>query len=128
MIVDSSAIVSIFFKEPGYESLLEKLSETSFAGIGCPTLVETGIVLSARLGFNANAQLARFIQEFQISEITFGDDHWRVAVDAYCEYGKGKHPAKLNFGDCMSYSVAKLSENPLLFVGKDFSLTDIEAA
>ena len=101
---------------------------TSFAGIGCPTLVETGIVLSARLGFNANMQLAGFIQEFQISEITFGDDHWRVAVEAYSQYGKGRHPAKLNFGDCMSYAVAKLSGMHLLFVGQDFTQTDISAA
>ena len=128
MIVDSSAIISIFFKEPGYETVLKKLTETSFAGIGCPTLVETGIVLSARLGFNANPPLARFIQEFQISEITFGDDHWRAAVDSYHTYGKGKHAAKLNFGDCMSYAVAKLSGRPLLFVGQDFDLTDIPAA
>ena len=128
MIIDSSAIISIFFQEPGYKVLLEKLLGTSFVGIGCPTLVETGIVLSARLGFNANTLLAGFIQEFQISEITFGDDHWRVAVEAYFEYGKGRHPAKLNFGDCMSYSVAKLSGNALLFVGQDFAQTDIPSA
>ena len=128
MIVDSSAIVAVFFKEPGYDIIVKKLETSQFTGIGTPTLVETGIVLSARLGINAVPHLVRFIQEFQIIELPFDSDHWKLAVDAAIKYGKGRHPAKLNFGDCLSYAVAKLSGNPLLFTGHDFELTDISAA
>ena len=55
-------------------------------------------------------------------------EHWTVAADAYLAYGKGRHPARLNFGDCMTYAVAKLAEEPLLCLGDDFSATDLELA
>ncbi len=128
MIIDSSAIIAVFFKEPGYEEILIKLCESAFSGISCPTLVETGIVISARLGFNANPQLSRFLQEFGITEIPFGEGHWREAINAYNRYGKGKNPAALNFGDCMTYAVSRLSGSPLLFTNDDFSKTDISPA
>ena len=63
-----------------------------------------------------------------ISEIPFGPAHWREAVDAYQRFGRGRHPARLNFGDCLSYATAKLAGQPLLFIGHDFSQTDIEQA
>lgn len=128
MIVDSSAILAVMFREPGFEPLLEKLTGAAFIGIGCPTLVETGIVLSARMGFNADPLLLRFIQEFGIEEVPFGSDHWRVAVEVFRQFGRGNHPAKLNFGDCMSYAVSKLTGHPLLFAGEDFAMTDIPKA
>ena len=63
-----------------------------------------------------------------MQEVPFGELHWREAVDAYRRYGKGRHPAALNFGDCMTYAVASLAGEPLLFIGEDFSLTDLEPA
>jgi ribonuclease VapC len=77
---------------------------------------------------DAVTELARFVHEVGMSVIPFGDLHWREAVEAYTRFGKGRHPAALNFGDCLSYSVAKLAEQPLLFVGDDFTQTDIEVA
>jgi len=128
MIIDTSAIVALLFKEPGYEELVDKLSDADSLGIGTPTLAETGIVLSARLGPGGKTVLARLIQELGILQIPFGEAHWQEAVDAYERFGRGRHPAGLNFGDCISYATAKLAGQQLLYVGKDFSKTDIEKA
>jgi ribonuclease VapC len=125
MIIDTSVIVSIVFKEPGYEIFISKLSESTETGIGAPTLVECGIVLSSRLGQDARGMLARFLEEADITTIPFTDAHFGVAVGAWQKYGKGRHPASLNFGDCLTYAVAKLANMPLLFKGDDFSQTDL---
>ena len=128
MIVDTSAIVAILFQEPGFEELIEKLGRSETIGIGMPTLAETCIVLTARLGDRAAGMLERFLREIDGIEIPFGEDHWREACGAYQRYGRGRHPARLNFGDCLTYAVAKLAGQPLLFVGNDFSQTDLVAA
>lgn len=127
MIVDTSAVVAIFLKEPGWEELVRVLGRTPGAGIGTPSLVEAGIVLTARLGRDARGLLGRFVQEFGLVEVPFGESHWTTAIDAYVRFGKGRHPAALNFGDCLTYAIARLAHEPLLFIGGDFSKTDIEA-
>ena len=128
MIVDSSAIVAIVLQEPGFEAVLERLTTGASSAIGTPTLTETAIVLSARLRFDARALLARLVVEADIETVPFGDQHYGAAVDAWLRYGKGRHAAALNFGDCMSYALAKLAAAPLLYVGEDFTKTDIVAA
>jgi ribonuclease VapC len=128
MIVDSSAILAIVFREPGYEAVLERLETASAAAAGAPTLAETAIVLSARLRRDARGLLERLLQELRIQSVPFSDEHWRAAHDAYLRFGKGRHPARLNFGDCLSYATAKLAHQPLLFVGRDFAKTDVTAA
>lgn len=128
MIVDSSAVVAIFCREPEHEDLVRLLGASVHPGIGTPTLVETGIVLAARLGKDPRALLARFLEEFGLGEIPLGQPHWREAVGAYRRFGKGRHPANLNFGDCMAYATARLADRPLLFVGEDFRKTDIPPA
>ncbi|BCB73972.1 type II toxin-antitoxin system VapC family toxin [Phytohabitans flavus] len=126
MIVDSSAIVAILLQEPGWEPLLDRLvGSEDPAGVGAPTLVETGIVLAARLGIPGKTLLARFIQESSLRVISFTADHWPVAVDAYLRYGKGRHPAALNFGDCLTYAVGRVASEPLLCLGNDFARTDL---
>mgnify|MGYP001548795038 CR=1 FL=1 len=126
MIIDSSAIVAIVFQEPGYDVMLDKLVDSSFTGIGTPTLVETSIVMTARLGRDATGFMDRLLIELGITEIPFGSDHWRESVKAYCHFGKGRHAAALNFGDCLTYAVAKLSDLPLLCKGNDFRKTDLK--
>jgi len=128
VIVDSSALVAITFAEPGYRELVAKLAGAPSAGIGTPTLAETGVVLAARLGHDSRDLVIRLLDEFSIEEIPFGDRHWREAVDAYLRFGRGRHKARLNFGDCLTYAVARLANEPLLFVGDDFPETDLEAA
>ena len=124
MILDTSAVVAIVMKEPGYEELLLKMANGNPA-IGTATLTETAIVLSARLQSDARSLLSRLVSEASIAVVPFGESHYSAAVDAYLRYGKGKHPAALNFGDCLSYAVARLADEPLLFVGDAFARTDI---
>lgn len=128
MILDSSAVVAIAVKEPGYESLLEALARTARLGIGAPTLVETAIVLSARLNRDARGLLSRFLLEGDVAIVPFTDAHFGTAMDAWLRYGRGRHLANLNFGDCLSYATARLAGEPLLFTGLDFRRTDIPVA
>lgn len=126
MIVDTSALMAIVFREPGYEQVLDRIREAPLVAAGSPTLCEAGIVLEARLGASAAGLLERLLDELSIEEVSFGSIHWREAVDAYRRFGKGRHPAALNFGDCMTYAVASLTAEPLLCVGNDFPRTDLE--
>lgn len=128
MILDSSAIVALFFKEPGYESLQHKLVEAEVIAISAAALVETAIVLSARMMADARGSLARFIEENGVVVIPFTEGHYGIAVTAWLKYGKGRHPAALNFGDCIAYATAKAAEMPLLCVGDDFPQTDLTLA
>jgi ribonuclease VapC len=127
VILDSSALLAIVFREPGFEDVLSRVLEAPVVAVGTPTLTETGIVLEARLGSESRGMLERLLDELGVQEIPFGEVHWREAVDAFRRWGKGRHPAALNFGDCMTYAAAVLSGEPLLFVGDDFTATDIEA-
>jgi ribonuclease VapC len=128
VIVDSSALVAITFAEPGHQELIAKLAGAPSAGIGTPTLAETGLVLASRLGRDSRDLVIRLLAEFGIEEIPFGDQHWREAIDAYLRFGRGRHKARLNFGDCLTYAVARLADEPLLFVGDDFPETDLKLA
>jgi ribonuclease VapC len=128
MIVDSSALVAITFREPGHAELIAKMAAAPATGIGTPTLAETGLVLGWRLQQDPRDLLVRMLNEFGIEEVPFGGAHWREAVAAYLRFGKGRHKAQLNFGDCLTYAVARLADEPLLFTGTDFSETDLKLA
>ena len=109
MILDTSAVIAILLKEPGFETLLAKLAAEPEVGIGVPTLAEAAIVLSARIRQDARGILSRFLAEASLVTIPFGEVHWGTAVGAWLRFGKGRHPASLNFGDCLSYATAKVS-------------------
>lgn len=126
MIVDSSAILAIFLRERGTEELLSAILEADVAGIGAPTAAETGLVLSSRFEKNATGLLLRFFEETGIEILPFTNLHWQRAVDAYWRFGKGRHPAALNFGDCMTYATAAMAGQPLLCRGDDFRKTDLD--
>jgi ribonuclease VapC len=125
MILDSSAILAVILAEAASEQILRRLSESALVAVGSPTLVEAAIVLSARIKSDARPLLNRFLREAEVEIIPFTQDHYEVAIDAYSRYGKGRHPASLNFGDCLTYAVARLSGLPLLYTGNDFSKTDL---
>jgi ribonuclease VapC len=125
LILDSSAIVAVLFKEPGYERLIEHLAENPEPGVGVPTMVETGIVLAGRLGERGQTLLGRFAQAYELVILACEADHWTTAVQAFLRYGKGRHPAALNFGDCLTYATTRLSGESLLCVGDDFAKTDL---
>jgi ribonuclease VapC len=125
MIIDSSAILAVIGKEPGYERIIHELAASPGTRIGAPTRLESGIVLTARFGPRGKTALARFLQENSIQTVAFDDGHAGVALDAYSRFGKGRHPAALNFGDCCAYAVASVADEPLLCVGDDFAQTDL---
>jgi len=127
MILDSSAIVAILLEEPGRERLVERVSSTA-AAVGAPTLAEAGMVLSSRLGRDARPLLSTFLRRAEVEIIPFREEHWEAALDAFQRFGKGRHPAALNMGDCLAYAVASVAALPLLFKGEDFTKTDIPAA
>ena len=128
MILDSSALVAIVLQEQAAERLLQRMRDASFDAIGAAALLETGIVLSARLHDDARGLLARVLQESGITVVDVTEAHFGVAMDAWLRYGKGRHRAALNFGDCLSYAIAVVAGAPLLCVGDDFPQTDCALA
>lgn len=128
MILDSSAVVAILMEEPEAEDLLAKLRQPGPIGIGVPTLVETSIVLTSRWRKDSAPILEKFLSELGALVLSVDEAHWRVASEAFLRFGKGRHPAALNFGDCMSYATAKIAGRPLLCVGADFPKTDLQIA
>lgn len=128
MILDASAIVAIATEEPGCLELIDKLDAAPSLAIGAPTLVETALVLRSRLNSEPRAFLDRFLSEWSVTVVPFGEDHWKTAADAHTRFGRGRHKAALNFGDCLSYATAKLADMPLLCTGGDFAKTDVTIA
>ena len=126
MIIDSSAIVAVLLREKGSEPVLEALETADAFRVGAPTLVETAMVLTGRLGDDGRTMLLSLLQEVDVDVLSFGDAHWRIAQSAFVRYGKGRHPAALNFGDCLTYATAYVAGEPLLCVGGDFAQTDLD--
>lgn len=112
-------------EEEGHGDLLDALAVAPCVAIGAPTLFETGLILASREGLVGYSALSRFLAENEVVSLPFDDRHRAVALDAFVRYGKGRHPARLNYGDCMAYATARLAKLPLLFVGDDFARTDL---
>jgi ribonuclease VapC len=128
VILDSSVLVAIALDEPDRDALVAKINGADTIGIGAPTLAEAGIVVSARTGANAMELLTEMIAVADGTVIEFGELHWREALGAWWRYGKSRHPAALNFGDCLAYATARVADQPLLARGDDFSQTDLALA
>jgi ribonuclease VapC len=128
VILDSSAVVAMLLREPGADLLEAKAAGAQALGIGAPTFVETLMVLSSRFGPDAAGHLEGFLQRSEAVVVSFSEEHAREAAEAFARFGKGRHRAALNFGDCMSYAVAKLAGQPLLCTGNDFAKTDLRLA
>ena len=127
MVVDSSVIVAIALVEEPADWLVAKIRAGN-AIVAAPTVLEAHMVLRALLGEDATRALGAILTEFQIGIVPFGTEHCRQACVAFDTFGKGRHAAGLNFGDCFSYALSKVSGQPLLFVGQDFSQTDVAIA
>jgi ribonuclease VapC len=128
MVLDSSAIVAIHLREPGYERLIDKIDGAEVVVVGVPTLLETAMVLTARLGQDARPTIFAFLRRVEAEVIPFNEEHLDAATTAFIRFGRGRHPAALNFGDCMSYAVASVAGMPLLSTGEDFRRTDLPQA
>lgn len=125
MVLDSSAIIAILRLEPEASDLARRIEADPVRLIAAPTLLECGIVLEARYGPEGGHSLDLLVYKSGMDVVSFAADHLAVARDAYRRFGKGRHAAGLNFGDCMAYALAKVTGEPLLYVGEDFSKTDI---
>ena len=128
MIVDTSALVSILNQEAEAERLARAIAAASERMLSAANLVETGIVMQVRRGDDADRDLDLLLAKLKIDIIPVSGKQANLARRAFQHYGRGRHPAKLNFGDCFAYALAKDSSAPLLFKGKDFSQTDIMIA
>lgn len=128
MILDSSPVVSVLLRESGHQALERKMRAADVLAIGAPTLLETEMVILSAHGEAGRQAIARFRTRLDIVVVPFGARHEEVSIDAFARFGKGRHPAALNYGDCMAYATAWVADEPLLFIGDDFSRTDIEAA
>ena len=128
LVLDSSAILAALLEEPGYVRILDRISGAESVGLGSPTFVETAIVLSSKLHRDARPRLNEFLREAGAELIPLGPEHVDAAVEAFLRYGRGRHSASLNFGDCLTYAVAAVAGVPLLFMGGDFTKTDIRSA
>jgi len=128
MILDTSAVVAIVLREKEAESLARRMDRATLVAIGVPTLVEATVVLVGRFGIPGHTALSTFLRERRVITVPFDDQHWYAAEEAFIRFGKGRHAAGLNLGDCMSYATARIEKEPLLFVGNDFARTDIAPA
>lgn len=128
MTLDSSALVAVLLAEPGYLDLVDRMLEADHLRVGAPTLTETSMVLAGRRRAPAAGEVEGLVRELAITVVQFGEAEWRVAIDAFWRFGRGRHKAALNFGDCLAYASASVAGDALLFVGDDFAHTDITAA
>ena len=125
MVLDTSAVVAILQNEPAAPRLAAALEADPVRRISAAALVETAIVMLSRYGEHGEREVDLFIQRAAIDVIAVTEEHAELARGAFRQYGKGRHAAGLNFGDCFSYALASAFDEPLLCVGDDFTKTDI---
>ena len=126
--VDTSALTAVLLGEPDATALLTALTTALRVGLCAPNRTELFLVIQTRLGDAGVERAKQFLRLEQIRTIPLDEALADSAADAYCQFGKGRHPAGLNFGDCFSYALARREQVPLLFKGDDFSKTDVRAA
>jgi ribonuclease VapC len=127
MIVDTSALLAVLFDEPEAEDFARAIARAQVSRMSAANLLEAGIVADSQTDPRTGRQLDALVANFHLSIEPVTEDQVRIARQAYLDYGRGNHPAKLNFGDCFAYALAKATGEPLLFKGDDFEQTDIKA-
>ncbi|MHC1729089.1 MAG: type II toxin-antitoxin system VapC family toxin [Syntrophobacteraceae bacterium] len=128
MIIDTSALVAILLGEPEAESFALAIADDPRRLISAFTALETGIVIEAKKGESGGREFDLLLHQARIEIVPLTAEQFEIARVASRKYGRGRHPAGLNIGDCCSYALAKYAGEPLLFKGNDFSQTDIEMA
>ena|ERR1019366_4197402 len=128
MILDTSALAAIFFGEPEVDLYTQIIHDAERCPISAANFVELSMVIESQIGPDASRQCDVFFRRAEILIEPVTVEHAHLARQAFIDFGKGRHPPKLNFGDCFAYALAKAAGEPLLFKGEDFSKTDIRAA
>lgn len=125
MVIDTSALLAILLGEPERDQFIRVIANHPDPIISAATLVEARMVAQARLGAEGEVKLRELLEAGGVRTIAFDETQADIAHEAWNRYGRGNGPARLNFGDCLSYALAKQAERPLLFKGDDFTKTDI---
>lgn len=128
MVVDTSALVTILRQEAGADRFLELINDAERCRISAATLLETAIVVDNRMGQGAGRELDLLVRRVSMAIEEVTEAQVMIARQAYLSFGRGNHPAALNFGDCFAYALSKDKGEPLLFKGDGFRKTDIRAA
>ena len=128
MVVDTSALLAIFLAEPGRQEFLDRILAAENRLISAASALETGIVLEAKRGEAAGREFDLFLVRAQFQIVPVDAEQMEIARSAWRKYGKGRHRAGLNFGDCFAYALAQASGEKLLAKGEDFRFTDVESA
>jgi ribonuclease VapC len=128
MIVDSSVLVAILLNEPGALRMIRAMAEAGACRLPASCFLEVSMRIFPRFGENGLRDMDLLLARFQMEIAPFTESQTRLAREAFRRYGKGVHPAGLNFGDCMVYALARETGEELLFKGTDFGLTDIAVA
>ena len=128
VVVDTSAAVAILTGEPAGGEVLETLDKHAPRMMSAASFVELGIVLEARFGPVGGAVADRFVREGSIDVVPLDREQAEAAISAWRRYGKGRHPAGLNYGDCFTYALAETEQLPIVCKGNDFPQTDLPIA
>ena len=126
MVVDTSALLAIFLAEPERKQFLDAITQGDTRYISAANVLETGIVLEARRGESAGREFDLFLHHAKFEIVPVDSDQIEIARLAWRKYGKGRHPAGLNFGDCFAYALAHVEGCPILTLDADFRAADIE--
>lgn len=128
MIVDTSAIIAVLFDETDAGIYANAIAQADACRMSAATFVEVSMVVEAQTTHSGSRQLDAFMRRAGITIEPVTEEQTHLARQAFTDFGKGRHPAGLNYGDCFSYALAKATGEPLLFKGKDFAKTDLAAA
>jgi ribonuclease VapC len=125
MVIDTSALLAILLDEPERRAFNEAIETADSRGMSVATLVELSIVIESRFGAEGLRDLDLFVQQAGIDLVDVDLEQAQVARRGFSRFGRGRHPAGLNYGDCFGYALAIVRGEPLLFKGEDFSQTDV---
>jgi ribonuclease VapC len=128
MVVDTSAVVAILTDEPNAAECIQALNEAHSLQMSAASVLEVTMVLEPRYGRTARHRFDKWLERVAVEVVAVTRDHIEVAREGFRRYGKGRHPAALNFGDCFSYGLAKFLDETLLYCGNDFAKTDVRPA
>ncbi|MGA2905829.1 MAG: type II toxin-antitoxin system VapC family toxin [Candidatus Korobacteraceae bacterium] len=126
MVIDTSAVVAILFREPEQKHFIQLIHDAELRLMSAASVLETGTVVEASFGEIAGRDFDLFLSEAEVNVVSVDREQVEIARSAWRKYGKGRHRAALNFGDCLVYALAKVSGEPILAKGNDFPLTDIQ--
>ena len=127
MVIDTSAVLTILLRESDWQKVMRAILADPTRLMSTVSRLESVMVFEGRKSGRAE-ELEELIADLRIKVIPLDEIQLSSAIDAFCRYGKGRHPARLNLGDCCAYGLAKALDEPLLFKGDDFSLADVHQA